>query len=65
LEDNFWFTGKAVDLNPQVLRINKLVFSGSSVFFAFDVSAVLAKLDHFSAWLLVMSAVWEIDSDLL
>jgi hypothetical protein len=52
-------------LNPQVLRINKLVFSGSSVFFAFDVSAVLAKLDHFSAWLLVMSAVWEIDSDLL
>ena len=64
LQDNFRLTGQPVDLNPQVLRIDNLVFPGSSVLFAFDIGAVLAKLDHFSAGL-VMSAVREIDRGFL
>jgi hypothetical protein len=65
LEDNFWVASETVDLNPQVLGINKLVSPSSSILFAFDVSPVLAKLHDLSAGLLVMSAVREIDGGFL
>ena len=65
LEDNFWFAREAVDLNPQMLRINKLVFPSSPILFAFDVAPIFAKLDHFATGLLVMSSVRKIDCGFL
>jgi len=65
LQHNFCVSSEAIDLNPQMLRINKLVLPGSPVLFPLDVGAVLPKLNYLSTGLIIMNAVWEVDGRFL